>query len=142
MASSRWLAGRPRMPSMASASASVSPRARCRGTSVLLAGALDMPAAYAAPRWPRDERSTREMGTLRTIPIPFVRMAAKRTRTPMSDDHKAALAEGRNQCRAVRRNLEALEAHKPKRGRKRTPESIEKRLDRTDAELDSADAPK
>jgi hypothetical protein len=57
----------------------------------------------------------------------------------MSDDHKAALAEGRNQGRSVRRYLEALEAHKPKRGRKRTPESIQKRLDRIDAELAAAD---
>lgn len=57
----------------------------------------------------------------------------------MSDEHKAALAEGRNQGRAVRRYLEALEAHKPKRGRKRTPESIKKRLDRIDAELADAD---
>ena len=55
-------------------------------------------------------------------------MAAKRTRTPMSDEHKAALAEGRNQGRAVRRYLEALDAHKPKRGRKRTPDSMQKRL--------------
>ena len=62
-------------------------------------------------------------------------MAAKRTRTPMSDEHKAALAEGRNQGRAVRRYLEALDAHKPKRGRKRTPESMQKRLDRIDVEL-------
>ena len=38
------------------------------------------------------------------------------------------LAEGRDQGRAVRRYLEALEAHKPKRGRKRTPESVQKRL--------------
>lgn len=67
-------------------------------------------------------------------------MATKRTRTPMSDAHKAALAEGRNQGRAVRRYLEALEAHKPKRGRKRTPESMKKRLARIDAELESADA--
>jgi len=66
-------------------------------------------------------------------------MAAKRNRTPMSDEHKAALAEGRNQGRAVRRYLEALEAHRPKRGRKRTPESMQKRLDRIDAELVSAD---
>ena len=48
----------------------------------------------------------------------------KRTRSPMSDSHKAALAEGREQGRAVRRYLEALEAHKLKRGRKRTQESI------------------
>lgn len=57
----------------------------------------------------------------------------------MSDAHKAALAEGRTQGRAVRRYLEALEAHKPKRGRKRTPESIRKRLDRIDVELADAD---
>jgi hypothetical protein len=66
-------------------------------------------------------------------------MATKRTRTPMSDEHKAALAEGRNQGRSVRRYLEALEAHKPKRGRKRTPDSIQKRLARIDSELASAD---
>ena len=58
----------------------------------------------------------------------------------MSDEHKAALAEGRNQGRAVRRYLEALEAHKPKRGRKRTTESVQKRLGRIDDELPNADA--
>jgi hypothetical protein len=57
----------------------------------------------------------------------------------MSDSHKAALAEGREQGRAVRRYLEALEAHKPKRGRKRTPESMEKRLAVIDEQLPNAD---
>lgn len=66
-------------------------------------------------------------------------MATKRARTPMSDEHKAALAEGRNQGRSVRQYLEALEAHKPKRGRKRTAESVQKRLDRIDLELAKAD---
>jgi len=66
-------------------------------------------------------------------------MAEKRTRTPMSDEHKAALAEGRNQGRAVRRYLEALDAHKPKRGRRRTADSISKRLDRIEVELANAD---
>jgi len=66
-------------------------------------------------------------------------MATKQARTPMSDEHKAALAEGRNQGRSVRRYLEALDAHKPKRGRKRTTDSMQKRLDRIDAELVSAD---
>jgi len=66
-------------------------------------------------------------------------MATKPNRTPMSDEHKAALAEGRNQGRSVRRYLEALDAHKPKRGRKRTRESMQKRLDRIDAELAAAD---
>jgi hypothetical protein len=67
-------------------------------------------------------------------------MAMDHERRPMSDEHKAALAEGRNQGRSVRRYLDALEAHKPKRGRRRTPESIQKRLDRIDVELASADA--
>jgi uncharacterized protein YicC (UPF0701 family) len=57
----------------------------------------------------------------------------------MSDEHKAALAEGRNQGRAVRSYLEALEAHRPKRGRKRTTESIQKRLAKIETELASAD---
>ena len=58
----------------------------------------------------------------------------------MSDSHKAALAEGREQGRAVRRYLEALEAHKPKRGRKRTPESVQKRLAVIEEKLADADA--
>jgi hypothetical protein len=33
-----------------------------------------------------------------------------------------------------------MEEYKPKRGRKRTPESIQKRLERIDAELSSSDA--
>lgn len=58
----------------------------------------------------------------------------------MSDSHKAALAEGREQGRAVRRYLEALEAHRPKRGRKRTPESVQRRLSAIDEKLNDADA--
>jgi hypothetical protein len=46
----------------------------------------------------------------------------------MSADHKAALAKGREEGRTVRRYLEALESNKPRRGRKRTPDSIRKRL--------------
>lgn len=58
----------------------------------------------------------------------------------MSDEHKAALAVGRAQGRAVRAYLEALEAHKPKRGRKRTPESIAARLEKIGREIETADA--
>lgn len=50
------------------------------------------------------------------------------------------MAEGRDQGRAVRRYLEALEAHKPKRGRKRTPESVQKRLETINEKLSDADA--
>ena len=57
----------------------------------------------------------------------------------MSDSHKAALAEGRSQGRAVRTYLEAIEAHKPKRGRKRTPESMKKKLEKIDLDYANAD---
>lgn len=57
----------------------------------------------------------------------------------MTDEHKAALAEGRAQGRAVRAYLEALETHKPKRGRKRSPESMRKRLTAISEELADAD---
>jgi hypothetical protein len=57
----------------------------------------------------------------------------------MSDSHKAALAEGREQGRAVRRYLEAIEAHKPKRGRKRTSESMQKRLSTIEDKIAGAD---
>jgi hypothetical protein len=61
--------------------------------------------------------------------------AKARKKTPMSDDHKAALAKGREEGRAVRRYLEALEATRPKRGRRRTPDSIKKRLEAIDAQM-------
>jgi hypothetical protein len=57
----------------------------------------------------------------------------------MSDEHKTALAEGRDQGRVVRRYLEGLDANRPRRGRKRSPESMAKRLDAIEAQLPSAD---
>jgi uncharacterized protein YicC (UPF0701 family) len=57
----------------------------------------------------------------------------------MTDEHKAALAEGRTQGRAVRNYLDALEATKPKRGRKRTTESIKKRLEAIEREVATTD---
>src|SRR5687768_12822556 len=65
--------------------------------------------------------------------------AAERTKTPMSEQHKQALAVGREQGRAVRRYLEAIDAHKPRRGRKRTIESIRKQLESINDRLGSAD---
>ena len=65
--------------------------------------------------------------------------AATKRQRAMSDEHKAALAEGREQGRVVRRYLEALDSHRPKRGRRRTPESISTRLAAIDEQLPSAD---
>jgi hypothetical protein len=49
----------------------------------------------------------------------------------MSDTHKAALALGRDEGRAVRRYLEALESHRPRPGRKRTIDTVRRQLDET-----------
>ena len=62
-------------------------------------------------------------------------MPTKPKKRAMSSDHKAALAEGRNQARAVGNYLEALEANKPKRGRPRTVDSVKKRLTTVEHEL-------
>lgn len=57
----------------------------------------------------------------------------------MTDEHKAALAVGRAESRAVKSYLEALEENRPKRGRRRTRESIENRLVTIEAELATAE---
>jgi len=56
----------------------------------------------------------------------------------MSDAHKAALAKGRAEGRIVRDYLDGLRATKPKRGRKRTPETISARLLKIEDELPNA----
>ena len=67
-------------------------------------------------------------------------MATKRgPKRPMTDEHKAALAVGRAEGRTVREYLDGLRASKPKRGRKRTADSINARLATIDEELDSSD---
>jgi hypothetical protein len=67
-------------------------------------------------------------------------MAAKRgPKNPMSKEHKAALATGRAEGKAVRDYLDALRTNKPKRGRKRTADSITKRLDAIADQLADAD---
>jgi uncharacterized Ntn-hydrolase superfamily protein len=63
---------------------------------------------------------------------PITKKPAKRT---MSADHKAKLAQGRNESRIVARYLEALAAGKGKRGRKRTPESISIQIARIGKEI-------
>lgn len=61
-------------------------------------------------------------------------------KSPMSQAHKEALAVGREQGRAIRRYLEGLEANRPKRGRKRTPESVRRQLAAVEERLADADA--
>ena len=56
----------------------------------------------------------------------------------MTAEHKQALADGRAEGRAVKVYLDALEQQKPRRGRKRTPDSIAKRLTAIEKQLGDA----
>jgi len=64
--------------------------------------------------------------------------ATRVSRRKMSDEHKAALAQGRTDGRIVRDYLEALRSNRPKRGRKRTEASITRRLEAIEKSLSEA----
>jgi hypothetical protein len=51
----------------------------------------------------------------------------------MSDEHKAALAEGRRQANAIKRYLKALGSRRP--GRPVTPDSLNAKIERIDHRL-------
>jgi hypothetical protein len=57
----------------------------------------------------------------------------------MSDEHKAALAEGRNQARAIKTYLRAIASRKP--GRPVTREGLESRLAKVSQKLEGVDNP-
>ncbi len=59
-------------------------------------------------------------------------------KSSMSSSHKEALALGREQGRLVRRYVDALEANRPKRGRKRTLETVTRRLKEVERQLETA----
>lgn len=53
----------------------------------------------------------------------------------MATEHKEKLAQGRADARAVKSYLTYLDENKPKRGRRRTPETIAQRLETLQQEL-------
>src|SRR5207302_9231665 len=63
---------------------------------------------------------------------------ARNARRPMSNQHKKALAQGREQGRAIRRYLDALARQRPRRGRRRTVESANRQLRETVDQLATA----
>ena len=65
-------------------------------------------------------------------------MAARRGPKNVATAHKVAMAAGRQESRTVAAYLEALAARRPRRGRRRTPESIGARLEVIAGELDEA----
>ena len=75
--------------------------------------------------------------TSTTVRLHF--MAKRGPKGPLTDEHKAAMAAGRNEGRAVREYLAALRTNKPRRGRKRTPDSINAKLTSIEEALIDAD---
>jgi hypothetical protein len=71
------------------------------------------------------------------MPAKSTERAAK---AAMSDDHKAALAKGRSEGRIVRHYLDGLRALAPRRGRRRTSDTIQRRLGVIAEELTTADS--
>lgn len=65
----------------------------------------------------------------------------RRRRGVMSDSHKDALALGREEGRAVRQYLQALEHTKPRRGRPVTHEGLKARLAYIDRQLEARPDP-
>lgn len=57
----------------------------------------------------------------------------------MSDEHKAALAQGRRESRAIKSYLNALAARRP--GRPVTKDSLTKRLEKVNERLDASGNP-
>lgn len=57
----------------------------------------------------------------------------------MSEEHKAALAQGRKESRAIKAYLEALEARKP--GRPVSKESLTKRMEKVNQKLEETENP-
>lgn len=57
----------------------------------------------------------------------------------MSDEHKAALAQGRREARAIKAYLQALESRKP--GRPVSKESLTRRLEKVKEKLETTDNP-
>lgn len=82
------------------------------------------------------ERSSTRKSRSRKAPAKATSTASRK----MTQEHKDAIAEGREQARTVGKYLEALRANKPKRGRKVTEESLQRKLERIESELADADA--
>ena len=81
-----------------------------------------------------DIQSRRELGASHNTC--YKGTMAQRT---MSEDHKAAIAAGRIEAAAVRDYLDALEAHRPKRGRRATPETLNARRADIDTQIAASD---
>lgn len=86
-----------------------------------------------------DQSAVPAPGRTKLRSVPTGTSATSKSRG-MSDEHKEALATGRNQSRAVKAYLTGLKNNKPKRGRRRTAESINNRLAKIADELPTADA--
>lgn len=75
------------------------------------------------------------------VELTLMAAAPKSKKRVVSDEQKAAMAAGRNEARAVKNYLDGLKATRPKRGRKRTEESVNQRLAKVTEELGTVSDP-
>jgi hypothetical protein len=71
--------------------------------------------------------------------MPTAPARKSRRRPVMTAQHREALAVGRNEGRHIRRYLDYLANHQPKRGRKPLPATIQRRMAQIDRRLKKAD---
>lgn len=91
---------------------------------------------------PRKARSAKKSAakkspTRRVTADKSARTASKRGRRALSAEHKAQLVRGREEARVVRAYLEAIDVPK-RRGRQRTPESVQRQLSQIEERLQAA----
>ena len=65
---------------------------------------------------------------------------AERKAREVTPEHKAAMIQGRTETRVVRQYLEALDGVRKSGGRRRSKETLQKRLAAVEQELESADS--
>jgi hypothetical protein len=90
---------------------------------------LDIPLSYNAYITSRTCANATKCGYESETDMPPKKMTA---------EHKKALADGRAEGRSVKAYLDALDQQRPRRGRRRTSDSIKKRLAVIDKELATA----
>src|SRR5579871_1678869 len=104
----------------------------------LVVGHAQLPVQRLRHQLDRTDRRCATMARSTIGEMESDEMPTKPKKSAMTDEHKAALAEGRNHARTVGNYLEELDANKPKRGRKRTGENVKKRLTTVESELKNA----
>jgi hypothetical protein len=130
-----------RAPRRSAAESTTNAKTRTPRTSTKSAAAPKTATRKTAASGPaRAARTPRAVRAVKPVVVEVAEAPKTPVQRSLSTEHKAALSTGREQGRVVRRYLETLERNRPKRGRRRTPDSIKRQLSSLESRLASADA--